>query len=50
MWLQLMGAPDIAEVEIPTPWLCAMVRQLQCVIPAGLVCKVAFTMAATLSI
>src|ERR1035438_5281467 len=52
MWLQLVGAPDIADGGLTDliPWFCAMVRQLQCVIPVGLVCVVAFTMAAILSI
>src|ERR1017187_2905475 len=36
-------------VDLLTPWLCARVRQLQCVIPVGLVCRVASTMAAILS-
>src|ERR1035438_8068235 len=40
----------LLTVDLPIPWFCAMVRQLQCVIPAGLVCVVAFTMAAILSI
>src|SRR5271157_387347 len=40
----------LLTVDLLTPWLWAMVRQLQCVIPAGLVCRVAFTMAAILSI
>src|ERR1700732_878077 len=40
----------LLPVDLLTPWLCARVRQLQCVIPAGLVCRVASTMAAILSI
>ena len=37
-------------VDLLTPCCAASVRQLQCVIPAGLVCSVASTMAAILSI
>src|SRR6266704_1553236 len=40
----------LLTVDLLTPWLCAMVRQLQCVIPVGLLCRVASTIAAILSI
>src|SRR6266849_3828804 len=39
----------LLTVDLLTPWLSAMVRQLQCVIPAGLVCRVASTILAILS-
>src|SRR5947208_9605748 len=47
---RLWARQILLTVDLLTPWLCAMVRQLQCVIPAGLVCRVASTMAAILSI
>src|SRR5437879_9167866 len=41
-WGWILWARQILlTVDLLTPWLCAMVRQLQCVIPAGLVCRVA---------
>src|SRR5262245_20601271 len=46
----LMPRPDqiFWTVSRLTPWRSAMVRQLQCVSPAGLVCRVSWTMAAIL--
>src|ERR1019366_2561553 len=34
---RLWARQILLTVDLLTPWLCAMVRQLQCVIPAGLV-------------
>jgi DNA invertase Pin-like site-specific DNA recombinase len=41
---RLYARQILLTVDLLTPWLSAMVRQLQCVIPAGLVCRVASTM------
>jgi hypothetical protein len=46
-----LGARQRAwTVDLLTPWLCALLRQLQGVIPAGLVCRVASTRAVLLSL
>src|SRR5207253_9454068 len=47
---RLLARQMLFIVDLLTPWLCARVRQLQCVILAGLVCSVASTMTAILSI
>src|ERR1035437_8182931 len=47
---RLWARQILLTVDLLTPWLCAIVRQLQRVITAGLVCRVASTMAAILSI
>src|ERR1039457_7211006 len=36
---RLWARQILLTVDLLTPWLCAIVRQLQCVIPAGLVCS-----------
>src|SRR5438477_5641268 len=46
---KLWACQIVLIVDLLTPWFLAMVRQLQCVIPSGLVCKVASTIAAILS-
>src|SRR5271166_4025232 len=45
LWLRQM----LLTVDLLTPWFLAMSRQLHCVIPLGLVCKVASTSALILS-
>src|ERR1700733_15100908 len=47
---KLWARQILLTVDLLTPWFCAMVRQLQCVMPAGLVCSVASTTAAIFSI
>ena len=42
---RLWARQTLLIVDLLTPWLWAIVRQLQCVMPAGLACKVASTMA-----
>ena len=39
---EFVSAPDVADRGLADPLLSAIVRQLQCVIPAGSVCKVDF--------
>ena len=41
LWLRQM----VLTVDLPTPWLRAIIRQLQCVIPLGLLRSVASTIA-----
>src|SRR5260370_34246238 len=47
---RLWARQILFTVDLLTSSLCARVRQLQCVIPAGLVCRVACTMLAILSL
>jgi len=47
--VQIVSTPDIVNCGFADALAVCIVLQLQCVIPAGLVCRVASTMAAILS-